>query len=123
MYLPATGLGAYKGLGDCGCGGACGTCVGQVQGDAICKSPGMGAYGTVRSMYGTGYGLDAGLGLFDSMDFTTWGVPEWGLIILGGYFLFSGIFTGATGVRRIKKGAKKRRTRRKRELEKEASLL
>jgi hypothetical protein len=35
-----------------------------------------------------------GLGLFDSgMDFTTWGLPEWGIVALGGYMLFSTVFT------------------------------
>ena len=31
----------------------------------------------------------AGLGLFDSMDFSTWGIGEWGVIGVGTYLLMS----------------------------------
>jgi hypothetical protein len=100
MYLPATGLGGIrKGVGDCGCG--CG-------GGGLCKDPGLGSYG---------------LGLFDSMDFTTWGFGEWAIVIVGGYFILSGLFTASRGVKRVQKSVRKRRTRRKRALEREASLL
>lgn len=43
-----------------------------------------------------------GLGLFDSgMDLSTWGWPEWGIVALGGYMLFSTVFTTGRAARRI----------------------
>ena len=57
-----------------------------------------------------------GLGIFDSMDFTTWGIPEWGLVVLGVFAVGSMFSTTKRGVqsvrssgRRRKSGAKKRR--------------
>lgn len=45
----------------------------------------------------------AGLGLFDSgTDFTQWGWPEWGIVIVGGYMLLSTLFTTRRAVGRIR---------------------
>jgi hypothetical protein len=45
----------------------------------------------------------AGLGLFDSgMDFTTWGAPEWGIVITGIYTLFSIFGDTKRGAQRVK---------------------
>jgi hypothetical protein len=49
-----------------------------------------------------------GLGLFDSMDFTTWGVGEWGVVIVGAYLV--GSLIGDTG--RARKSVKRRFRRR-----------
>ena len=60
--------------GDCGCGGTCG-----------------------------GGGHDhAGLGLFDSMDWTTWGAGEWTAMAIGAYVLLSIIGDTRRGVARTK---------------------
>ena len=52
-----------------------------------------------------------GMGLFDSgMDFTTWGLPEWSIVGLGAYMVFSTLFTtkrAAQGVARIPGGVRK----------------
>lgn len=64
---------------DCGCGGQCGHCGGH------------------------------GLGIFDSMDFTTWGVAEWGTVALGVYLVGS-LFSDTRGLgRRIRKASRRRR--------------
>jgi len=104
MYLPATGLGAVtRGLGDCGCGGQCGG-----HGSCLTKSPGLGSYG---------------LGLFDSMDFTTWGVGEWSIVAFAGFALFSMFSTTKRGVGKVKRTVRKSRKSRKSALLREASAL
>ena len=56
-------------------------------------------------------GTCGGLGLFDSgMDFTTWSYPEWGLVAIGLYALFSFVGDtkrGVTRVRRVGKAVRK----------------
>lgn len=72
------------GLGDCGCGGKCGGC-------------------------GHNHGV-SGFGLFDSMDFTTWGWQEWGVVGL--------IAWGAVGIlsdvkrarRKVRRASRRRAT-------------
>lgn len=59
----------------------------------------------------------AGLGLFDSMDFTTWGVGEWATVALGVYLLSS--MFGDT--RRVARSVSKGRARRKRERSRRAA--
>ncbi len=55
-----------------------------------------------------------GLGLFDSMDFSTWGWMEWGAVLLGGYVLVSVLSTTKRGYGRVKRGFSKRRRTSKR---------
>lgn len=66
--------------GGCGCGGTCGG--------------------------GGGRHDHAGLGLFDSMDWTTWGLGEWTAIAIGSYVLLSVIGDTKRTVTRTKKAAK-----------------
>ena len=54
-----------------------------------------------------------GLGLFDSFDFTTWGWQEWLIVIFGVYAIGSLAMDTRSGVSRITKGARKRRSRKK----------
>jgi len=69
-------------------------------------------------------GCQAGLGLFDSgTDFTGWGWQEWFVIGIGGYVLFSTIFTTGRAVRKVKALPGERRKRRAARLRKEASEL
>jgi hypothetical protein len=45
----------------------------------------------------------AGLGLFDSgLDVSGWGLPEFGIVALGGYMLMSTFFTTKRAARRVK---------------------
>jgi hypothetical protein len=67
--------------GGCSCGGTCG--------------------GGKGHSHGT-----AGLGLFDSMDWTTWGVGEWTCIGVGAYVLLSIIGDTKRTVTRTKKAAR-----------------
>lgn len=57
-----------------------------------------------------------GIGLFDSADWTTWGIAEWAIIAVGAYLvisLFNDIGSGVTTVKRA-------RRRRRRKVEAEA---
>jgi hypothetical protein len=107
QFFGGTGLGALlpahstlypefiqaKGLG-CGCAG-----IG-------CGCAGVGDF----TMDGTGL---FGTGLFAG-DISTWGIGEWVVIILGGYMIFSTLFTTSRGVKRVKTGysnVKKRRAK------------
>lgn len=61
---------------------------------------------------GCGMGQPRGMGLFDTpFDLSTWGWPEWGIAILGGYALFSMIFTSSRAQRSISRSAAARRKR------------
>jgi len=62
-----------------------------------------------------------GLGLFDSADWTTWGLGEWLTIGVGLYLGISLLGDIGKGVKTVRKGVSKRRSRarRKRELEEE----
>lgn len=57
-------------------------------------------------------GKGCGLGLFDSMDFTTWGVPEWGLIAVGGYLVLSMAGDTKRAVVGTRRAVRRRRSRR-----------
>lgn len=83
MYVPRTpcpvGLSGYRGLAcgpQCKCGGAC------------------------------GMGRARGMGLFDSLDFTTWGWGEIGVILIGGYLIVNLLGDIGTGSRRARQYVK-----------------
>jgi hypothetical protein len=53
-----------------------------------------------------------GVGLFDSLDFSTWGIMEWGTIAVGAYLLlslWSDVGRAAKTVRRTVRRRKRRR--------------
>ena len=60
---------------------------------------------------GGGCGCRAGLGLFDSMDPTTWGWQEWLTVGVGGYMLTSIFFTGKRAARQVGEGVRHARRR------------
>lgn len=66
-----------------------------------------------------------GLGVFDSMDFTTWGFAEWAIIGVAAYTLLS--FAGDTrrGYGRVRKVVRKRRrsARKKADLKQQLSQI
>ena len=64
-----------------------------------------------------------GLGLFDSADFTTWGVGEWGVVAFGLYAVFSIFSTTKRGVGKVRRVTRKSRARRKAALLREAGSL
>ena len=49
---------------------------------------------------------ESGLGLFDTMDVSTWGWGEWGIVIFGGYMVLSTLMTTTRGVKRVGRGIK-----------------
>jgi hypothetical protein len=68
----------------------------------IAAPQGMGCAGLGCPAGGAGCGC-AGMGLFDSgTDFTEWGWPEWGIVIVGGYMVLSTLFTTRRAVGRVK---------------------
>ena len=69
-------------------------------------------------------GACGGLGLFESgADFTAWGWPEWGLVLVGGYMLLSTVFTTGRAVSRVRALPGERRKARAARLRREASEL
>jgi hypothetical protein len=66
-----------------------------------------------------------GVGLFDSLDFSTWGIMEWGAVALGAYLLLS--LWGDVGrtARRVRTSSskRKRKAERRRELKEELATL
>lgn len=53
-------------------------------------------------------------GYFSSgLDFTQWGLGEWLTIVLGGYMVFSTLWTTNSAVRYAKEGVKRRASRKK----------
>lgn len=59
--------------------------------------------GTCNCSGGLGCKCGGGLGLFDSgMDPSGWGLPEFGIVALGGYMLMSTLFTTKRAARRVK---------------------
>jgi hypothetical protein len=68
--------------GGCHCGGTCGHCWGV-----------------------------SGLGLFDSMDMSTWGVGEWGVVAVGGYLAIKIFSDLSRGGRAVRKTVRRRRSR------------
>ena len=85
--MSSAGQAGIRGLG-CACGcGACG-----------CGQPGgMGTLGDGTGFLGTGLFNGNGLfgaGLFEAgWDVTTWGPAEWAVMVIGGYVVFSTIWT------------------------------
>jgi hypothetical protein len=63
-----------------------------------------------------------GLGIFDSMDFTTWSWPEWGIIGVGLYFAISIIGDIGKTSRRISGSRAKSRTRKKKRADIKAKI-
>jgi hypothetical protein len=106
---PKKGMGC-AGKQDCGCG----------------CSQGMSNYlpldNPVSSMRLTSSNR-VGLGLFDSADFTTWGVGEWGVVAFGLYAVFSIFSTTKRGVGKVRRVTRKSRARRKAALLREAGSL
>jgi hypothetical protein len=49
------------------------------------------------------------MGLFDSMDFTTWGAGEWGIALLGGGALFMALRKTQIFGENLHKAVKRRR--------------
>lgn len=82
--------------------GACGSCETRA------------SLGTCCSGCASGQGCTGGLtgmGLFESMDFTTWGIGEWGLIALGLYLagsVFGDVGRARKSVRRYKSRSRRR---------------
>jgi hypothetical protein len=76
--LPAKGMGC---AGDCGCGGTCGG-------------------------HGHDHGPYSGMGLFDSMDPTTWGVGEYAVAAVGGYLAVKLAGDVSKTTRKVRRGAK-----------------
>jgi hypothetical protein len=54
-------------------------------------------------------GLCSGLGIFDSMDFTTWSWPEWAVLGVAAFALFSMVSTTKRATRTIKRKLRRRR--------------
>jgi hypothetical protein len=72
---------------------------------------GVGCGGDHCDCGGACGGHAPGIGLFDSTDFTQWGVAEWGAIAVGAYLVIS-LFTDASRASRsVKKYTRRRRTR------------
>lgn len=70
---------------------------------------GIGCGGDSCNCGGT-CGGSSGIGLFDSMDFTTWGVGEWGMVALGAYLVIS-LFNDAGRAGKTIRKATRRRVR------------
>jgi hypothetical protein len=71
-----------SGVGDCGCG---------------CNGAGA-----------CGGGHHHGMGLFDSMDISTWGVGEWGIVALGLYLVGSLMGDTKRATKKIRKVTRRR---------------
>lgn len=61
---------------------------------------------------GCGCGKGCGMGLFNSLDFSTWGWPEWAILGLGGYMALSTAFTTQRAAYRVRKSLKRYARRR-----------
>jgi len=57
------------------------------------------------------------------MDYSQWGLPEWGIVALGGYMVLSTLFTTSRAVKRVRALPGERRKKRAAALRKEASEL
>jgi hypothetical protein len=53
-------------------------------------------------------GMNCGMGLFDTMNPTSWGWQEWAIVGAGGYMLTSMFFTGRRAGRQVREGVSKR---------------
>jgi hypothetical protein len=58
---------------------------------------------------GLGCACSHGLGLFDSMDFTSWGMGEWGVVAVGGYLILSLAGDASRGSHRVRRSLRRRR--------------
>jgi len=92
---------------------------GGVSGLAGCCPPGLGAC----SCGGACDTCSGGLGLFESMDFSTWSWPEWAIVGLGVWAVGSMLFTGSRGVARVRAIPGERRRRRAAEYRRRAAEL
>ena len=84
---------------------------------------GFGCLGMGCPGMGCGCGSMAGLGLFESMDPSTWGGAEWGIAALGAYAVLSMLFTTKRAVTRARAIPGERRKKRAAALRKKASEL
>jgi hypothetical protein len=115
MYVTRTGCNA-AGLSGCDCGGKCGGC-------------GLGNYRQLAPLstdhVHSTQNLFVGMGLFDSMDFTQWGVGEWAVVVLGVYVIGSILGDAGRGKQRVRKAIRKRSysAKRRRKLQEELSSL
>jgi hypothetical protein len=74
-------------------GGGLGAYVGT-QNYALTPAGQAGIRGLGCGCRGIGCACDQGMGLFESgMDYTQWGPGEWAIVVLGGYMVFSTLFT------------------------------
>ena len=80
----------------------------------------MRGLGCARRSGLSGCGCTAGLGIFDSSDPSTWGWPEWGIVLFGGYMLLSTVFTTSRVVSKAKALPGERRKKRAKALRDEA---
>lgn len=64
-----------------------------------------------------------GLGLFDSADWTTWGLGEWVTIAVGGYLFMSIIGDVGKAGKSVRRQVSRRRSRRKEKLQEELALI
>ena len=72
----------------------------------------MRGLGCARRAGLSGCGCDApGLGVFDSMDPTSWGWQEWAIVGAGGYILVSMFFTTKRAARAAGEGVRRARKR------------
>jgi hypothetical protein len=62
------------------------------------------------------------MGIFDTADLSQWGWQEWGIILVGGYFVLSLIGDIGAGSRKISSYRSKGRTRRKKRAEIKARM-
>lgn len=117
-------------------GGSFSTPSGAIRNSQIWASAGFRGFGPTMTFPGAGLdgigcgcgcnGRSAGMGqLFSSWDISTWGWPEWTVVGLGLYTVFSVFSTTKRGVASVTDVVRKRRTRarRRRQLKTELSEL
>lgn len=83
MYVSRTvcPIGLTGVRGGCKCGGTCAGCGGRQR--------------------------RTGMGLFDSADFTTWGIGEWGILAVGAYLVMSLAGDTQRAVKRTRRASRK----------------
>lgn len=97
---PAMGVYSYSTVAPWGMAGAMGSCIDSMVIPSGSCGRGLNGCGGDCGCGGTCQGT--GLGLFDSgFDFTTWGIPEWSVVGLGVYVLFSAFGDTRRGVQRV----------------------
>ena len=115
MYVREDQCGVpLAGLGCASCEGSCG------MGNYLTVKDPVSSYRLTSS--GTGF---AGLGLFDSMDFSTWGFSEWAIAAVGAYLVISLVGDVGRGSRAVRKYSRKKAStaRRRKELQDELKGL